>query len=241
MIKFFRKIRYDLMEKNKTGKYFKYAIGEIVLVVIGILIALSVSNWNKKRSNAESEQIILQDLNSELKNNIISLEHIINEHQKSFDAAIEVKSLIKDSLKLNQMSNENLSTLLTTMNYNWTYDAKLGILNSTINSGKIDLIQNKEIRYLLSSIQESIIDANESTEEIGKVRRNFYWPTIASMRETTDYESLNFKSKKTFRNTQFIWWTRFITAVRKEGLEEEHELLKFLKSINTQIDMELKK
>ena len=47
MIKFFRKIRYNLMEQNKTGKYFKYAIGEIVLVVIGILIALSINNWNR--------------------------------------------------------------------------------------------------------------------------------------------------------------------------------------------------
>ena len=49
MIKFFRKIRYNLMEKNKTGKYFKYAIGEIILVVIGILIALQINNWNEKR------------------------------------------------------------------------------------------------------------------------------------------------------------------------------------------------
>ena len=49
MIKFFRKIRYNLMEKNKTGKYLKYAIGEIVLVVIGILIALSINNWNESR------------------------------------------------------------------------------------------------------------------------------------------------------------------------------------------------
>ena len=49
MIKFFRRIRFDLMEKNKTGKYFKYAIGEIVLVVIGILIALQINNWNEQR------------------------------------------------------------------------------------------------------------------------------------------------------------------------------------------------
>ena len=46
MIKFFRRIRFDLMEKNNPGKYLKYAIGEIVLVVIGILIALSINNWN---------------------------------------------------------------------------------------------------------------------------------------------------------------------------------------------------
>ena len=45
MLKFYRKIRYDLIEKNKTGKYLKYAIGEIILVVIGILIALSINNW----------------------------------------------------------------------------------------------------------------------------------------------------------------------------------------------------
>ena len=49
MIKFFRKIRYNLMEQNKTGKYLKYAIGEILLVIIGILIALQVNNLNEKR------------------------------------------------------------------------------------------------------------------------------------------------------------------------------------------------
>ena len=49
MRKIFRKIRYDLMKKNKTGKYLKYAIGEIVLVVIGILIALQINNWNENK------------------------------------------------------------------------------------------------------------------------------------------------------------------------------------------------
>jgi hypothetical protein len=55
MIKFFRKIRQNLLLENKTGKYFKYAIGEIILVVIGILIALSINNWNDNKKNAESE------------------------------------------------------------------------------------------------------------------------------------------------------------------------------------------
>ena len=50
MIKFFRRIRKNLiMETEKTGKYFKYAIGEIVLVMIGILLALQINNWNEKR------------------------------------------------------------------------------------------------------------------------------------------------------------------------------------------------
>ena len=55
MIKFFRKIRYNLMSKNKTGKYFKYAIGEILLVVIGILIALQINTWNQQRLSKKME------------------------------------------------------------------------------------------------------------------------------------------------------------------------------------------
>jgi len=69
MIKFFRKIRQNLLMENKTGKYFKYAIGEIILVVIGILIALQSDNWNQNRRNnlvvANYYGQILKDLNKD--------------------------------------------------------------------------------------------------------------------------------------------------------------------------------
>ena len=65
MIKFFRKIRQNLLMENKTGKYFKYAIGEIVLVVIGILIALSINNWNQTLKNRKAEKQILESLHNE--------------------------------------------------------------------------------------------------------------------------------------------------------------------------------
>jgi len=62
MIKFFRKIRYNPMETGKTGRYFKYAIGEIVLVVIGILIALSINNWNEKQVEKNKSEIFILEL-----------------------------------------------------------------------------------------------------------------------------------------------------------------------------------
>lgn len=229
------------MQQNKTGKYFKYAIGEIILVVIGILIALQVSNWNKQRIDANSEQEVLFDLNTEIKSNIKELEMIIDEHKKSLAAGNEIKSMIIDSSKLKRISNDSLKSFLIVMNYNYTYDPKLGILNSVINSGRINLIQNKEIRYMLSSINEFIIDANESTQVIEKIRGEFYWPMIAAKRAIIDYKKLSSDYKELFRNPEFIWWVDFNTIVRQEGLEEEQELLKFLKRISVLIESEIKK
>jgi len=74
MIKFFRKMRYDLIEKNKTGKYLKYAIGEIILVVIGILIALQINNWNERRKDLSQEQLILMQLQREYISNLNQLD-----------------------------------------------------------------------------------------------------------------------------------------------------------------------
>ena len=56
MIRFFRKIRQNLLSEGKTVKYLKYAIGEIVLVVIGILIALSINNWNEQKKSRDREK-----------------------------------------------------------------------------------------------------------------------------------------------------------------------------------------
>ena len=62
MIKFFRKIRLNLLKYGKTTKYFKYAIGEIILVVIGILIALQINNWNENRKDTKLENNFLANV-----------------------------------------------------------------------------------------------------------------------------------------------------------------------------------
>jgi len=82
MIKFFRKIRYELMEKNKTAKYLKYAIGEIVLVVVGILIALSINNWNNNRIKKEQLNTFLVRLTEDLQSDKLTLNGKSNYYQK---------------------------------------------------------------------------------------------------------------------------------------------------------------
>ncbi|MGK0413278.1 MAG: hypothetical protein ACJA1B_001481 [Polaribacter sp.] len=80
MIKLFRNIRKNLLAEGKTTKYFKYAIGEIVLVVIGILIALSISNWNENRKQKETLHSIYQIIKEDITIDIAEINAFINEY-----------------------------------------------------------------------------------------------------------------------------------------------------------------
>ena len=86
MIKFFRKIRQNLLSEGKTGKYFKYAIGEIILVVIGILIALSINNWNENRKEYNALKTLTENLNNEFQKNLEELETDLTRVKNSITA-----------------------------------------------------------------------------------------------------------------------------------------------------------
>ncbi|MDM9631615.1 DUF6090 family protein [Robiginitalea aurantiaca] len=88
MITYFRKIRSRLLATNKTGKYIKYALGEIVLVVIGILIALQINDWNEDRKSRNIELKTLKELKADLlqtrediKSDSSNFQHIIRSNQ----------------------------------------------------------------------------------------------------------------------------------------------------------------
>jgi hypothetical protein len=96
MIKFFRKIRQNLLLEGETGKYLKYAIGEIVLVVIGILIALSINNWNEERKeNLEIREIyynLLRDIKADsvsFSSNLKDLNDIESLHEQLYQIGIK--------------------------------------------------------------------------------------------------------------------------------------------------------
>ena len=78
MIKFFRHIRKSLIEQNQMGKYFKYAIGEILLVVIGILIALQINNWNENRKNKTALKTYTKSLIKDFKQDTTTLNNIVS-------------------------------------------------------------------------------------------------------------------------------------------------------------------
>ncbi|MEP7267854.1 MAG: DUF6090 family protein [Saprospiraceae bacterium] len=77
MIKLFRNIRQKLLAEGKTSRYLKYAMGEIILVVIGILIALQVNNWNEQRKQRYKELHYLQNIKTDLNLNMAEIDHYI--------------------------------------------------------------------------------------------------------------------------------------------------------------------
>jgi hypothetical protein len=74
MIRFFRKIRQQLLTESKFRKYLLYAIGEIALVVIGILIALSINNWNQDQMIRKTELTLLDEMKNNLKADLADID-----------------------------------------------------------------------------------------------------------------------------------------------------------------------
>ena len=241
MLKFFRKIRQNLLMENKTGKYLKYAIGEILLVIIGILIAVSINGWNEDRKIILEEQAILKDLKQEVSTNLKALEFVIAENEKSFEAATAMKALFKNRAAFTKMSSEQFNTLLENTNWNVTYDPQYGILNSIISSGHINHISDNELKYLLASIKETTIDALENSAKIEAQRDDLMKTCWTDAAQIENKKITGFQVKSIFDCPEFRWAINHLFIwQRRDGLEEEKELKKTLLHIMELIDKNTK-
>lgn len=171
MFNFLRKIRYDLMEKKKTGKYFKYAIGEIILVVIGILIALSINNWNEQRKMKLEEQDILEGLEVEFKINHKRLVYVMQTSQQSIDNGNQLMTYFNQDIS--RIQEKKFDSLLYNLQNVWTFNPRKGLLNSIIASGQIKLISNVELKNQLASFEDLVNDAKEEQDAVSLINARF--------------------------------------------------------------------
>ena len=242
MIKFFRTIRQNLLMENKTGKYLKYAIGEILLVIIGILIAVSINGWNEDRKLKIEEQSILIDLKQEVTSNLKDLEKVIEENEKSFAAAGEMRALFKDREAFDEMPDSSFRSLFLKMNTNWTFDPRNGILNSIISSGQINQLSNKELKYLLASNKEMTLDTFENSMKIEAQRDEMIYSTLDNARIIEDGKIVGRDWKSFYDHGAFRTLTTWLFYYTREGgLEEEHELKEALERIIELIDQDIEK
>ena len=149
MIKFFRKIKQQLLTENKFGKYLIYAIGEIVLVVIGILIALSINNWNENLKNKKLETSYLKRIIKDLDNDLLQFERTIELAQERNKRVLFLESAIIDTQLVNQSSDYFVKSIVYA---NYTY--RPAISNHSFeelkSSGRLALIKNENLRVSIA-------------------------------------------------------------------------------------------
>ena len=147
MIKFFRKIRQNLLMENKTGKYFKYAIGEIALVMIGILLALQVNNWNNSRIEQNEEKEVLIKLNADFKENKKALNKFLIEINNQSNSQSILMSLVGVSKE--ELYKQNLDSLFYVTFGASEFAFADNTIKNIMQSGKLNLLKSEKITDLL--------------------------------------------------------------------------------------------
>lgn len=163
MIKFFRRIRQRLLSENKFSKYLLYAIGEIALVMIGILLALQVNNWNEAQKNRVVEQQLLTSLVQEFETNLDILDKTIETNTKIIESSIEIGNFTGPSLPI--LNEKEFSQhMVGAFKYASKYVPNKGTYDEINNSGKLSLISDPFLRKAISEWQSQLkrIEIQES-------------------------------------------------------------------------------
>jgi hypothetical protein len=196
MIKFFRKIRQNLLNEGKTTKYFKYAIGEVVLVMIGILLALQVNEWNNERNRKKSEQIVIEQLITDLSQS----QHELEEQQAmNLRSARAYSQVLRAYWKTNLPVN--IEKYVRGGGGSNVYSPVLGTAQSLINSGRLDIISSKVLK---SDIVAYVEEVGYRLKDVSRYEESYFRPGVALLNDAipSSYRSKEFvnKSSESFKN-----------------------------------------
>ena len=181
MIKFFRKIRQNLLSEGKTGKYLKYAIGEIVLVVIGILIALQLNNLNENKKNNVFEKEIL----SQIQENLISDWLVLKKIEINFSKAISSS----DKILIAEESQKTEDSIKIWLGSIIQFDRFQPLTNAyeVLKSNGLDRISNKKLRFSLGRYyDDEALRMIKSTNDI-EIAFNDHWLPLL-FEESVEFE-----------------------------------------------------
>ncbi len=232
------------METGKTGKYFKYAIGEIVLVVIGILIALQINNWNEDRKDRKVELKILQSINSDLLEDIQNLkvmmvfDSIMIEQNNTLFTILENK---------NSIYNTEMEPLFGNINrYGVFYPQKIGY--ESLKSSGLEILQSDSLRAAIVTLYDFHYGFVSETLDL---KKQIYLTTnpifVGELRTTggpNEMQSVSYKEPVDFNalkeNLNFINHIRHIYYERINFLKFTGTTLLQMKKVQAKITEDIK-
>ncbi|WP_420379068.1 DUF6090 family protein [Gilvibacter sp.] len=159
MLKFFRDIRLKLVRDKRLGNYLIYAFGEIILIVVGILLALQIDAWKQQSDDRATERMLLAELHNEFKANKTQWDTVMHYHRLSLASTEYVYSQLPIDLKTVDL--DSLSHHLYYMTWVFTYNPSNGVAKSILNNSTFDVIRNDELRSLLIRWNDMLVDYQE--------------------------------------------------------------------------------
>lgn len=199
MIKFFRQIRQRLLSEGRLGKYLLYALGEIVLVVIGILIALQINNWNEGVKAAKTEKLILKNLNQEFAANKESLQDLYQTVENAFDANKRLMALFnRDREYIKQFNTDSL--IFHSVEFD-RFAPSENVLQDLVSSGRLDIISDERLRNSLFDWSRILKKAEERYQDCNSKLVTDLTPYISnnhSFKDVDVYGNLAWAEKSTF-------------------------------------------
>ena len=230
MIKFFRKIRQKLLTENKFSKYLLYGIGEIILVVIGILIALQLNNLNERNKFKAKEIEILSDFKASLELDLINFNRALEQGEKS-KSSMEI---ILAHLEADLPYSDSLKIHFSLTTDTWTAQVNVSVFESLKSEG-LSLISNKELRQELVRLYDELIIGQKERNnryrdllDVGSAnilitRFDELWKgNHEEWMEENDYGDINYSTDGLKGE---------MTPIDYEKLKDDQEYLYFLKSL----------
>ena len=249
MIRLFRKIRKELLSEDKYPIYLLYAAGEISLVVIGILFALQIDNWNDNRHTRQTEQLLLKSLKEEMITNLENLNLAMSYHAKSRRAAKQMVEIYNGSATYE--TTREVDSLLSLLQWAWTFNPSTGVINSIKTSGQLNAIQNTELRAMISTYEDITDDATEESKLIQDLIIHRYVPGVSnyiSHNQRADYLGEAYAVGPSafvpdynglFEDRAIESLISYIYVWRIDELQEEEELKRMMERFITLLDEEL--
>jgi len=230
MILFIRKIRQGLLVDSKFTKYLIYVVGEIVLIVIGILIALSIDNWNNEQISRDTEFAILEEMKKNLHSDLLDIRVNIKLNKISLQANERVlKSLSNPESNIDSLNfyyaHLNLTTMLDINNSSYENLKSFGFQIIENDSLRIKITDLYTTSYVFLGKMENVIYSIQSDKIIPLVISNIVTDTLYVSARPVDRKALamNHEFKESIKLSRE--WFRFMVGLYENTDEEISNLI----------------
>lgn len=239
MLTFLRKIKRSLIESGSAKKYLIYAIGEIILVVIGILLALQINNWNEWRKDRNLEMEILNDLRLNLENNVSLISERVDYFTNGIHSCKIILEVIDQSLPYYDSLGVHFSR--ATRGYGGA-DVISYVGYETLKNNGFSLISKKalrdEILYLFENTYRALISFDETfklhntyhKEVVGDLLYNSKRHTLIPFDFTNLVNSKRYYASVTDHYNNYTW-------MREETVDGLAETKRVLQLISEELEM----